>query len=184
MASGLGVRFGRNKLLAEFQGKTLFQRALDMTGEGLFAERVVVTRCEEVRDLCKQQDVNVIFHTFPNRNDTVRLGIDFMKHMDGCMFYPCDQPLLQRESIKQLVDQFAGDERKIFRLSYKGKQGAPILFGKDFFDELSKLPPKCGGSYLIQKYPDKLELVPVGNKVELFDIDTQEDYNWLIEEYC
>ena len=61
MASGLGKRFGGNKLMADFHGKPMIQRALDAT-TGLFTRRVVVTRHESVAELCRQQRVEVVLH--------------------------------------------------------------------------------------------------------------------------
>ena len=75
MASGLGKRFGGNKLMAEFEGAPLIQRTLDAT-EGIFARRVVVTRHREVEELCRRQGVPVVFHALPHRSDTVRLGLE------------------------------------------------------------------------------------------------------------
>ena len=47
MASGLGKRFGGNKLMADFDGQPLICRALTVT-DGLFSHRVVVTRHADV----------------------------------------------------------------------------------------------------------------------------------------
>ena len=45
MASGLGKRFGSNKLMASFHGAPLIHSVLDVTGSvPLFADRLVVTR--------------------------------------------------------------------------------------------------------------------------------------------
>ena len=90
MASGLGKRFGGNKLMADFHGKPMIQRALDAS-EGLFAKRVVVTRHEQVAALCRKQHVDVVLHDLPNRNDTVRLGLEALGDLDACMFLPGDQ---------------------------------------------------------------------------------------------
>ena len=57
------------------------------------------------------------------------------------------------------------------------------MFGKMNFGELSSLPEKCGGSYLIRRYPESVDLVSAGAGEELFDIDTQEDYNWVVQKY-
>lgn len=183
MASGMAKRFGTNKLLAKFQGKTLIQRILDITGEDVFEKRVVVTRSEEVVTLCKQQNIDVIFHALPNRNDVVRLGIEVMKGMEACIFCPCDQPLLQKESLKNIVRKFRLGNKRMLRLSYVEKKGSPVLFGKEYFEELANLPEKCGGSYLIKKYPENVGFVSATEEIELYDIDTKEDYEWLIENY-
>ena len=125
MASGLGVRFGGNKLMADFQGKPLLEHVLELT-QGLFEKRVVVTRNEAVRDWCQKRQVEVIFHTFPDRNDTVRLGISCMDGMDGCMFCPCDQPLLRRESLLRLCEQF--EKEKDDKKTDKGCQQGVVHF--------------------------------------------------------
>lgn len=181
MASGLSKRFGSNKLLAEFQGKTLIQSTLDKIKAIPFAKTVVVTRSEEVKQLCDAQGIHVRYHAFPNRNDAIRLGIADMQEMDGCLFCPCDQPLLERESMQKLVEAFERQGNGIYRLSYEEKQGSPVLFGKEFFAELANLPEKNGGSYLIKKYPKEVTRVQAKYEAELYDIDTQEDYQWLKE---
>ena len=102
MASGLGKRFGGNKLMADFHGKPMLQRALEAT-EGLFARRVVVTRHERVAAFCREQNVDVVLHDLPHRNDTVRLGLEALDDPDACMFLPGDQPLLRRETVANLL---------------------------------------------------------------------------------
>ena len=74
MASGLGTRFGGNKLMAPFRGKPLVQWVLDAT-EGIFSRRVVVTRHEAVEKLCRGQGIEVVYHNLPDLNDTIRLGL-------------------------------------------------------------------------------------------------------------
>lgn len=179
MASGQSRRFGRNKLLEVFDEKTLIQRILDTTGYGLFAYRTVVTRSEDVRKICEMQNIPVIFHELPNRNDTVRLGIEAMRGMDGCVFCPSDQPLLKKESLVNIIDAFAKSSHGILRLAYGERQGTPILFGKEYFAELAVLPEKKGGSYLVRKYPEQVKLVSAINELELYDIDTQAELEWL-----
>lgn len=176
MASGLSVRFGKNKLMEEFLGKSLIQRIIDTTGEDFFERRVVVTRSKEVEKLCIEQNVKVIYHEYPNRNDTVRLGIEQMDGMDGCMFCPCDQPYLQRESLKRLRYAFYTEKKAIYRLVNDGLEGTPVLFGRAYFEELTKLPEKCGGGYLIKKYKNQVQPVFSVETKELYDIDTKEDW--------
>ena len=134
MASGVSKRFGENKLLVDFHGKKLIERVLALTEGNLFARRIVVTRTKEVAALCREQGIEVIFHEFPGRGDAVRLGVERMMDMDcqidGCLFCPCDQPLLKRESLEKMVEAFEKDARGIFQLCYGSDCGAPMLFSR------------------------------------------------------
>lgn len=180
MASGLSIRFGQNKLFAELEGKTFLERILDTTDE-LFARRVVVTRSEEAAEVCRKKGVEVIFHSFPNRNDTVRLGTAYMEGMDGVLFCSCDQPLLRKESLLELLEAFR--EGDILRLAYGEKTGMPVLFNKRYFAELQSLPEKKGGSYLIRKYPKWVKSIQASEEYELYDVDTPKDLE-ILQVYC
>ena len=65
MASGMGMRFGSNKLLADFGGKPMIDRVISTTDK-LFDSRVVVTRHREIADLCREYNINVILHDLPD----------------------------------------------------------------------------------------------------------------------
>ena len=52
---------------------------------------------------------------------------------------------------------------------------SPVIFPNKYIDELKKLPPHKGGGYVINNHPDEVILVPAYSKVELLDIDTNED---------
>ena len=85
MASGLGKRFGSNKLMASFHGAPLIHSVLDVTGSvPLFVDRLVVTRSREVHDYCQSLGIPVLIHTLPNRNEALCLGLTHMlkRHPD------------------------------------------------------------------------------------------------------
>lgn len=182
MASGISKRFGENKLLVDFQGETLIERVLKLTAGELFAKRIVVTRTKEVEELCKEKEIDVILHEFPGRGDAVRLGMEQMMDMDGCMFCPCDQPFLRRKSLNRIVGKFTYGEKKIFKLGSGDVQGAPVLFSKDYFNELCKLPERSGGSYVIKKYLEEVDVIEAENVTELWDIDTKDEYLKMLKE--
>lgn len=174
MASGLGVRFGSNKLMAEFKGLPLIEHILN-TAEGVFEKLVVVTRSRDVETLCKRKSIDVIFHEYPNRNDTVRLGTTYMKEMEACVFCPSDQPLLNKRTLQKMRNAFSFEELEIIRLAYGEEQGTPILFAQKYFEELKHLPEKKGGGFIVRKYLEDVSLVFAKSPQELYDIDTKED---------
>ncbi len=102
MASGVGARFGGNKLMAELCGAPLVGHVVRAT-DGLFSRRVVVTRHADVAALCETLGVQVILHDEPCRNDTVRLGMEAMDGCDTVTFVQGDQPLIRPASIAALL---------------------------------------------------------------------------------
>lgn len=177
MASGMSKRFGENKLLAEFAGKTIVENILDICD--IFDKTVLITRSEAVADICKSKAVSCVCHSFPDRNDTVRIGISKMQDVDACVFCAADQPALRRESVEKLLSAYNGNIFAIIRLKSGERIGLPVLFGKGYFYELSTLPKGKGGHVLFEKYPDRLRYVDIENEMELFDVDTKEDLSYL-----
>lgn len=173
MASGLGKRFGDNKLMADFLGKPMITRILDAT-EGLFRKRVVVTRHENVAELCRDRDVLVVLHDLPHRSDTVRLGLKAVGDTERCMFCPGDQPLLSKDTIAALLLCAVNKPETIWRTCYDQIPGSPVLFPKWAFSELLTLPTGKGGGMVIEHHPENLCMMRVSDPRELMDADTPE----------
>lgn len=173
MASGLGKRFGSNKLMADFHGEPMIQRALHAT-DGLFAKRVVVTRHESVAALCRKLGADVVLHDLPHRSDTVRLGLEALGNLDACMFLPADQPLLRRETVAMLLEIRKENPDRIIRPAYEDSEGSPVLFPAWAFPELKTLPEGKGGGVVIHNHPHEVFRVSVSNPFELADADTPE----------
>lgn len=180
MASGFGSRFGGNKLSADFRGEPLICRALHAT-EGIFSERVVVTRHADIARICRDFGIRTLLHNLPLRSDTVRLGLEAVGSIDRCLFCPGDQPLLQRETVASLVLSGIDAPDFIWRTSFENIPGAPVLFPSWSFPELLSLPDGLGGGFLIKKYPERVRTVPVRDRYELMDVDTREDLAILSE---
>lgn len=177
MASGLGKRFGSNKLMADFRGRPLIASILDATRD--IPNRVVVTRHPSVAAYCEDRAIPVVLHDLPLRSDTVRLGLEALPPTDRCLFCPGDQPLLRRETVQALLLLGMQDPLHILRTEADGKPGAPISFPSRFYGELAALPEGRGGSHLAKKYPEQVRYLPVQDCRELMDADTPEDLEFL-----
>ena len=175
MASGLGKRFGGNKLMARLGDKPLIKWIIDIT-DGLFAKRVVVTRSSDVKDLCDFSGIECIVHDFPGRNDTVRLGLNaIMDEADYCFFMPGDQPLISKDTVSSLIEEAKNNKDYIVRTSYGDIAGAPVGFPKRFFSELLSLPEGKGGNLIAKKNPQLVRAVEAQHEYELWDVDTGDD---------
>lgn len=177
MASGLGKRFGGNKLMAGFKGAPLISGALEASGH--IPNRVVVTRHPDVTQYCRSQGIPALLHELPHRSDTVRLGMERMADTDCCIFCQGDQPLLRSETVDSLILLGIQENAPIVQAASNGVPGSPILFPSRFYNELLTLPEGKGGSFVAKKHPEQVQLVPVRDAYELLDVDTPEDLRFL-----
>lgn len=126
MASGVGVRFGCNKLMAELCDAPLVGHVVRAT-DGLFSRRVVVTRHADVAALCETLGAQVILHDEPCRNDTVRLGMEAMDGCDTVTFVQGDQPLIRPASIAALLRAAERDAAGAARRDTAGRGVADVV---------------------------------------------------------
>lgn len=179
MASGQGKRFGSNKLLIDFGGKPLIQWAIDAS-KGLFCKQLVVTIHPEIEDLCHKQNIPVLLHQSPLRNDMIRKGLQSIElGIDRCAFLPADQPLIRSDSIAALLLCSQNEPSFIWRTYFGNRTGSPVLFPARFFHELKSLPPKSGGSMVVSQHIQLCRTVQTEVAEELKDIDTYEDLSVL-----
>ncbi len=174
MASGMGRRFGGNKLMADFSSEPMISRILSAT-EGIFSQRVVVTRHKEIDQLCRKQGIRTVLHSLPHRNDTVRLGLEALEGVDRCLFAPADQPLLTRKTVAAAALCSKNAPDYLWRTSCGESEGMPAVFPKALFSELMKLTEGKGGSAVIKKYPELLRRLEIDDILELKDVDTPEE---------
>lgn len=172
MAAGESRRFGGNKLAAVFQGKPLYQRALEAVPVGVFEQVVVVTGQEAIETGAKKWGFRTVENKDPREgvSRTIRLGLEALGDVDGALLMTADQPFLTRETIQRLVGAFDGET--ILAASHQGQRGSPCLFPRTFFSELLALKGDVGGGVVIQKHPGRLRLVEVPSR-ELLDVDTR-----------
>lgn len=182
MASGMGRRFGSNKLMAEFDGKPMVLQALHAS-RSLKENRVVVTRHADVAKLCREHGVKVVLHDLPQRSDTVRLGLEALGDVDACVFLPADQPLLRAETVDLLVSQWEGNPQSIVRPVHDDTPGSPVVFPKWCFEQLCSLPEGKGGSWVMQQHPERITSVPIIDPFELMDADTPETLEVLRQQF-
>ena len=178
MASGEGRRFGSNKLMANFNGEPMILRAIAAT-DNLFKKRVVVTRHKQIADICDLHGIECVLHDLPYKSDTIRLGIQAVAKSDSCTFCPGDQPLLRQDSLTSLALASKNSPDNIWRLSFEGEAGAPVVFPKWTFEKLLSLPQDKGGNFVTQQYPQRLRSISAKEKFELMDVDTPDDIVFL-----
>ncbi len=176
MAAGNAERFGKNKLAALVDGKTLAERALSAVPADRLAAVCVVTQYDEVEALAERYGFRCVRNDRPQEglSRTVRLGTEALA--DTCraiLYMVADQPLLRRGSVEALLDFYLAHPAHIAAASHGGKRGNPCVFPGKYYPELRALTGDVGGSAVIRAHEDDLLLFEV-NAEELTDVDTKE----------
>lgn len=181
MASGQSKRFGSNKLLAPFGNVSLLEYTLSHIPIHLFQKCVVVTRSKACCTIAKGCGFDAILHSLPYRSDTLRLGIEQMQGMDGCLVVQADQPLCSPQSYTALINAFQNNPDGFFRLGWQNIAASPVLFPALSFASLCSVPQKSGGAAALPKDPDKITVISALSPWELQDVDTCEDLQRLLQ---
>lgn len=175
MAAGSGSRFGRNKLEAVIDGKTLLRRALEAVPREEFACVTVVTQYDGAAALAEEFGFAVVRNDHPEDglSRTVRLGTEAMASCDAIMYQVADQPLLEKDTVRREVELFRVHPDRIVGLGHNGVRGNPCIFPRRFFPELMALTGDTGGNVVIRAHPESLLLYETA-AAELRDVDTVE----------
>lgn len=176
LASGYSKRFGSNKLLANLNSKSIFEYVISTTLP-LFDKLIVVTRYNDIEKYCINNDIPVIMHNEPYKNDTIFLGTMYLEQFNptSITFFQADQPLISKTSILEILSISEKNPDKIIRASFNDIEGSPILFPKRYYGDLQLLPENKGGNYIVKNHPEDVILSKVQNHFELLDIDTPDD---------
>ena len=115
LAAGAGSRFGGGKLLAEFDGKRLFERAMNALPEELFARVAVVSGCEDILAESERRGFLAVRNDAPEKGVSlsIRLGLNAAKPCSAVLFLVGDQPLLRKESVRRILEAGAAHPEKI-----------------------------------------------------------------------
>lgn len=178
MAAGAGKRFGSNKLVALYEGKPLYVRAMDAIPAQKLSAVIVVTGCGDILAEAEERGFETILNDRPEEgvSRTIRLGLGRARALgaDAAMFMVCDQPRLTRESVAGLIDAYLADPGRIALMAHGSRRGNPAIFPEEFFGELFDLPEDAGGSLVICRHEDRLALHQIGDPRELADVDRRE----------
>lgn len=171
MAAGLAARFGSDKLLASWRGRPLYEHLFAALPASDFARTVVVSVHPEILAAGAARGFVPVMNRHPEKGPgrTVRLGLRRLTDMDACLFAVCDQPELQRSSLRRMLCSYRDG---ILAAAFGGRRGNPVLFPSSLFPQLLHLPDAQGGSAVIRANREILSLHEVGCRRELADVDT------------
>lgn len=178
LAAGNSKRFNGNKLLAIYKEKPIYMHIVNNVLKLEVNKIICVTQYEEIKEALLNTNINVVINTNSSLgiSSSIKLGINFDKEADGYMFMVCDQPFITEKTLKILLDKFINGEKGIVCVGCGNNKGNPVIFSKKYINELLSLQGDNGGKRILKGHLNDLNVVNIDNEIELFDIDTQEEF--------
>lgn len=182
LAAGASSRFGgdRPKQLLEHDGESFLRRAAKTALAARLNEVLVILghAADDVARALDGLDVRTLRNPDhrQGQSTSVRRGIAGIDAKSrAAIFIPADQPLLTSALIDRLVTTYLETGARIVVPTHGGKRGAPVLFDRRLFFELERLEGDTGGRAVLPRYESEIVEVPVGDPLELADIDREAD---------
>ncbi|WP_341703891.1 molybdopterin-binding/glycosyltransferase family 2 protein [Ferrovibrio sp.] len=180
LAAGLSSRFGdSHKLLAELDGRPLIRHVIDNALQTDHRPVLLVTghQAEAVAAAAGNRDRIAVAHNpdyASGMASSLRTGLAALpSDIDGALICLGDMPDVPPAVLEQLVSAFNPTEgRAICLPSHKGKRGNPVLWGAQFFPDLSRLAGDAGARSLFMPHADWICDVAVDHPGILQDYDT------------
>lgn len=179
LAAGGSSRYGRCKQLVVVNGASLVCRAVAKLAPLLPPERigvVVGAEWEAVERELAEWRVNIVRnpHWRQGLASSLKAGINSLpSECAAALVTLCDQPLVSSQSLRQLLNLWAAQPRRISAAQFAGAVGAPAIFPRDFYPELLELEGDAGAKSVMARHPERLVALPIPEAE--FDLDTPAD---------
>lgn len=182
LAAGRSERFGSDKLLHEIHGRPLVYYSLRPCVESSLPRISVVieTGNHRLRSVIKQsfpsnEKLKFLENDSPHSGmmSSLKLGMRDSGDCDGVMVCLADMPRVTSGIINALLEAFAKD--KIVVPVCGGRMHHPRILPKLVFPDFLRLQDDVKGTKVLEKYPEAIVRVPVGETVDYSDVDTASD---------
>jgi molybdenum cofactor cytidylyltransferase len=186
LAAGKASRMGKAKMLLPYHATNILSNLIEEIKATHPAGICLVTGYfhQQIKEVIQDQLVQVVFNEQWNSGmaGSIQSGLSCLlkdhPDLDAVLIVVSDQPFLNRNIIRKLLEEQAITGKGIVAAGYAAIKGTPVLFQQKYFSELQNLRGDKGARAILQVHPEDIATVafPLGE----LDIDTPEDY----EKYC
>jgi molybdenum cofactor cytidylyltransferase len=178
LAAGASTRFGSAKQLVRVAGRPLLHTAVtrssEVTGNALIV--VLGSGAAELAPLLKHSPGSVLVnHEWrEGLGSSIRAAVlRLPPTCSGVMLVLADQAAVTADDLKRLAGTWRKQPQYIAAALYSGTCGAPVIFPRSAFRELTELRGDVGARALLHRNADRVVRVPMPSAA--IDLDTPED---------
>lgn len=187
LAAGKSKRLdGGQKVLLDWFGKP-FVRQIALTALDALLDPVIVitgSQSAAVRQALAGLPVNIVENNDweSGQSTSILTGINHLpEKVRSAIFLLADQPQVTSTMLLALVEKHRQSTSPIIAPLVEDRRANPVLFDRVTFPHLLELRGDTGGRAIFSKF--KVEYMPWFDRLMLFDVDTQEDYERLLSAY-
>jgi molybdenum cofactor cytidylyltransferase len=188
LAAGMSKRLGRPKQLLELNGVPLVRHVATRVNSSTVDRVLVVTGAESSRVRAALAGLGTGFVVNPayesGQASSLRAGLAALPgDADAMVVLLADQPGIDPVTIDRVVAARRERGAGIVMAQYGEDRGHPVLFGREFFDELARIEGDQGGREVIRAHAGALVLVAATTDLVPDDVDTEEAWIRLQERW-
>lgn len=178
LAAGNASRFGATKQLAEIDGNPLVKRAVKIANDVCQGKTLLVVGHDwrAVARCCDPYEGFLLFNEdyASGIGSSIAAAVRAVRHTaEAVIVLLADQVMVASDHVQSLCDAWSGAENEIVATAYAGTTGAPVLFPRACFDELTALSGDSGGRHLLSD--TRYRVHEVRCEAAAVDIDTPGD---------
>ncbi len=185
LAAGRGTRFGGDKLWAPLGNASLDVPAATPLGVAAathlvaaLPDAIAVVRPRDTQLAQRLCDSGLRIVECANADDgmgaSLACGVAAAQDADGWVVALADMPWITPATIEAVAAAVAAGA-DIAAPAYRGERGHPVGFARYHFASLAALTGDAGARSLIERFPDRLVLIDVGDPGVIRDVDTRRD---------
>jgi molybdenum cofactor cytidylyltransferase len=181
LAAGSSSRMGSSKQLLPINNEPLLIHTIKQAV--LTSRNVVVvlgSGFEQHFDLVKPMNVSTVRNIAWEKGmgTSIKEGLHFLinniRTSRNALFMTCDQPYVDSDYLKKIIQQANHKTGHIIASTYNGTVGIPALFPYSYFNDLLNLNDDEGAKKVIQK--NFIDVVMVDFPEGAVDLDTPDEY--------
>lgn len=185
LAAGMSKRLGEPKQLLPIENRVMIEVVIEKLLQVEIDEIIVVLghRAAEIKEVLAEKEVKIIYNPdyYLGQSTSLHSGLQAVSiKADGILCMLGDLPLIKASTLDYLIAEFRQGDELIILPEYNGHRGNPVIFDHRLRTKMLEVSGDQGARQLLANYREQSKRVTVEDEGVIFDIDTKDEYQKLV----